>query len=44
MSQTDFAASGYSARPKDVHTVHVVLTYSPESKSFDVLTAYPKAP
>ncbi|MFE2012993.1 hypothetical protein [Streptomyces sp. NPDC059491] len=44
VSQSDFAASGYSARPKDVHTVHVVLAYSPESKSFYVLTAYPKAP
>ncbi|MEU7701093.1 RNase A-like domain-containing protein [Streptomyces sp. NPDC039028] len=44
VSQSDFAASGFSARPKDVHTVHVVLAYSPESKSFYVLTAYPKAP
>ncbi|MEU8617598.1 RNase A-like domain-containing protein [Streptomyces sp. NPDC048623] len=44
VSQTDFANSGYSAQAKDVHTVHVVLAYSPESKSFYVLTAYPKAP
>ncbi|MEV6394449.1 RNase A-like domain-containing protein [Streptomyces sp. NPDC051907] len=44
VSQADFAASGYSAQAKNVHTVHVVLAYSPESKSFYVLTAYPKAP
>ncbi|MFJ9428318.1 RNase A-like domain-containing protein [Streptomyces sp. NPDC101490] len=44
VSQADFSASGFSAQPKNVHTVHVVLAYSPESKSFYVLTAYPKAP
>ncbi|WP_338492023.1 RNase A-like domain-containing protein [Streptomyces sp. SJL17-4] len=44
VSQADFATSGYSAQAKNVHTVHVVLAYSPESKSFYVLTAYPKAP
>ncbi|WMX44067.1 RNase A-like domain-containing protein [Streptomyces roseicoloratus] len=44
VSQADFATSGYSAQAKDVHTVHVVLAYSPETKGFYVLTAYPKAP
>ncbi|MCX5394127.1 RNase A-like domain-containing protein [Streptomyces sp. NBC_00094] len=44
VSQADFAASGFHAQPKDVHTVHVALAYSPESKSFYVMTAYPKAP
>ncbi|MFF9194433.1 RNase A-like domain-containing protein [Streptomyces sp. NPDC014779] len=44
VSQTDFANAGYGAQARNVHTVHVVLAYSPESKSFYVLTAYPKAP
>ncbi|MCW7991687.1 hypothetical protein XF35_42490, partial [Streptomyces platensis subsp. clarensis] len=44
VSQADFAARGYAAPVTGVHTVHVALAYSPESKSFYVMTAYPKAP
>lgn len=43
VSQAGFSASGYSAQARNVHTVHVVLAYSPEPTSFYVLTAYPKA-
>ncbi|MGW7305767.1 RNase A-like domain-containing protein [Streptomyces sp. NPDC054835] len=44
VSQADFAAQGYAATGTPVHTVHVSLAYSPETKSLYVLTAYPKAP
>ncbi|MFF2567030.1 RNase A-like domain-containing protein [Streptomyces sp. NPDC058084] len=44
VSQSDFAAQGFAAQPTQVHSVKLVLAYSPESGTFYVRTAYPTPP
>ncbi|MFC9593698.1 RNase A-like domain-containing protein [Streptomyces sp. NPDC056944] len=44
VSQSDFAAQGSQAQPTHVHSVKLVLAYSPESGTFYVRTAYPCPP
>ncbi|MFE3068411.1 RNase A-like domain-containing protein [Streptomyces sp. NPDC059247] len=44
VSQSDFTAQGFGAQPKEVHSVRLVLAYSPESGMFYVRTAFPCPP
>ncbi|MFJ3905992.1 RNase A-like domain-containing protein [Streptomyces sp. NPDC090025] len=44
ISKADFDASGFAAQPVPVHSAKVILAYSPESGTFYVRTAFPKAP
>ncbi|MEF9886573.1 RNase A-like domain-containing protein [Streptomyces sp. P9-A4] len=44
VSKDDFAAQGFGAQPKDVHSVKLILAYSPDSGTFYVRTAFPSAP
>ncbi|MFG2902303.1 RNase A-like domain-containing protein [Streptomyces zaomyceticus] len=44
VSQSDFNAQGLGAQPKQVHSVKLVLAYSPESGTFYVRTAFPCPP
>ncbi|WP_432752396.1 RNase A-like domain-containing protein [Streptomyces sp. JL2001] len=44
VSQSDFTAQGFGAQPKQVHSVRLVLAYSPESGTFYVRTAFPCPP
>ncbi|MEU7011629.1 RNase A-like domain-containing protein [Streptomyces sp. NPDC046332] len=44
VSQSDFAAQGFGAQPKQVHSVRLILAYSPESGTFYVRTAFPCPP
>ncbi|MFF5973317.1 RNase A-like domain-containing protein [Streptomyces sp. NPDC012769] len=44
VTQSDFAAQGFGAQPKQVHSVKLVLAYSPESGTFYVRTAFPTPP
>ncbi|MFE4305461.1 RNase A-like domain-containing protein [Streptomyces sp. NPDC056891] len=44
VSGSDFASQGFNAQPTQVHSVKLVLAYSPESGTFYVRTAYPTPP
>lgn len=44
VSQSDFASQGFNAQPTQVHSVKLVLAYSPESGTFYVRTAFPTPP
>ncbi|MFJ2784736.1 MULTISPECIES: RNase A-like domain-containing protein [unclassified Streptomyces] len=44
VSQSDFGAQGFQAQPSQVHSVKLLLAYSPESGTFYVRTAYPSPP
>ncbi|MET9949959.1 RNase A-like domain-containing protein [Streptomyces sp. NPDC006339] len=44
VTQSDFAAQGFGAQPRQVHSVKLVLGYSPESGTFYVRTAFPNPP
>ncbi|MFV6028997.1 RNase A-like domain-containing protein [Streptomyces sp. NPDC056264] len=44
VSSSDFASQGFNAQPTQVHSVKLVLAYSPESGTFYVRTAYPTPP
>ncbi|MFG2640556.1 RNase A-like domain-containing protein [Streptomyces sp. NPDC048370] len=44
VSQSDFASQGFNAQPAQVHSVKLVLNYSPEAGTFYVRTAYPTPP
>ncbi|MFG2292885.1 RNase A-like domain-containing protein [Streptomyces sp. NPDC048603] len=44
ISQSDFAAQGFHAQPTQVHSVRLILAYSPESGTFYVRTAFPCPP
>ncbi|MFF0473556.1 RNase A-like domain-containing protein [Streptomyces sp. NPDC004284] len=44
VSQSAFAAQDSQAQPTQVHSVKLVLAYSPESGTFYVRTAYPYPP
>ncbi|MEV6078140.1 RNase A-like domain-containing protein [Streptomyces sp. NPDC052069] len=44
VSQSDFASQGFNAQPTQVHSLKLVLAYSPDSETFYVRTAYPFPP
>ncbi|MFF7178632.1 RNase A-like domain-containing protein [Streptomyces sp. NPDC008121] len=44
VSKSDFASHGFSAQPTQVHSVKLVLAYSPDSGTFYVRTAFPSPP